>query len=112
MLAEAWSRAADDPFSRACGRAWNPAADPTHPLPPARESLVYQVSNHEVMGCPEHQSRLSKRAIAKVFQRNELGVSKAASYAVSRQPRLLRSNKKSHRYGGLLIRQVYDLFLV
>jgi hypothetical protein len=36
---------------------------------PVRERLVYQVSNHEVMGCPEHQNRLSKGVIAKFVQR-------------------------------------------
>jgi len=32
--------------------------------PPVREGQVYPVSNHKVMGCPEHQSRLSKRVTA------------------------------------------------
>ena len=39
---------------------------------PVRERLVYQVSNHEVMGCPEHQNRLSKGVIAKFVQPKKL----------------------------------------
>jgi hypothetical protein len=35
---------------------------------PVREPLVYDVSNHEVMDCPEHQNRLSKGVIAKFVQ--------------------------------------------
>ena len=44
---------------------------------PVREGLVYQVSNHEVMDCSEHQSRLSKGVIAKVVQRKGLGARKS-----------------------------------
>jgi hypothetical protein len=40
---------------------------------PVREPLVYDVSNHEVMDCPEHQNRLSKGVIAKFVQRKDLG---------------------------------------
>jgi hypothetical protein len=40
---------------------------------PVREASVYQVSNHEVMGCPEHQIRLSKGVIAKFVQLLDLG---------------------------------------
>ena len=35
---------------------------------PVREPPVYDVSNHEVMDCPEHQNRLSKGVIAKFVQ--------------------------------------------
>ena len=35
---------------------------------PVREPLVYDVSNHEVMDCPEHQNRLSKGVIGKFVQ--------------------------------------------
>ena len=52
---------------------------------PVREGLVYQVSNHEVMDCPEHQIRLSKRVIAKFVQTLGLGA------------------RKSHRDGGLCV---------
>jgi hypothetical protein len=41
---------------------------------PVREGLVYQVSNHEVMDCSEHQIRLSKGVIAKFVQPLELEV--------------------------------------
>ena len=40
---------------------------------PVREPLVYDVSNHEVMDCPEHQIRLSEGVIAKFVQRKNLG---------------------------------------
>jgi hypothetical protein len=40
---------------------------------PVREPLVYDVSNHEVMDCPEHQIRLSKGVIAKFVQLLDLG---------------------------------------
>jgi hypothetical protein len=39
---------------------------------PVRESLLYHASNHQVMGCPEHQNRLSKGVIAKFVQRLDL----------------------------------------
>ena len=40
------------------------------PLPPTvREAAVETVPNHEDMGCPEHQIRLSKRVIAKFVMR-------------------------------------------
>jgi hypothetical protein len=42
--------------------AWKAAGDPS-PLP-VREGAVYQVSHQQVMGLPEHQSRLSKGVIA------------------------------------------------
>jgi hypothetical protein len=35
---------------------------------PVREAAVQTMADHEDMGCSEHQSRLSKGVIAKVFQ--------------------------------------------
>ena len=45
---------------------------PTPSPLPVREGAVYPMPNHEVMGRPELQSRLSKGVIAKVVQRKEL----------------------------------------
>jgi hypothetical protein len=67
------------------------------PLPlPVREGLVYQVSNHEVMDCPEHQIRLSKGITAKFVQPLDLGSAIQAGAPATRVLGSLRCRLRVH----------------